>query len=161
MSRTISARGDRISVLDLSGADRETAEQMYDAVNNDFMRMRTFRQRNPRAQLAGVDRAWVCPGDNLFFVNIMNVQNIDTKLAATEASEFGGTVACVGGDWILSVPLQHVAPLGFAVTTWLAVLVLVVAAVAVMWPGPSWIVAQRLYAALLPLVARARHALFG
>jgi len=146
MSRTVSVRPDRMPVTELPVGARETAEQMYDSLNNDFMRMKSFRQRNPRAQLAGADRAWVCPGENTFFVEILNVQNIDASLAATEASEFGGTVSCVGGTWILSVPLRAVAPLGL------------------MWPGPTWRVAVMLWTnvvnVLTPLLARAQQALF-
>lgn len=165
MSRTVSVRPDRMPVTELPVGARETAEQMYDSLNNDFMRMKSFRQRNPRAQLAGADRAWVCPGENMFFVEVLNVQNVDASLAATEASEFGGAVSCVGGTWILSVPLRAVAPLGFGVTTWLAMVVLVVAALGVMWPGPTWRVAVLLYVnamnALAPLLARAQKALFS
>lgn len=165
MSRTVSVRPDRMPVTELPVGARETAERMYDSLKNDFMRMKSFRRHNPRAQLAGADRAWVCPGENTFFVEILNVQNIDASLAATEAHDFTGTVSCVGGTWILSVPLRAVAPLGFSVTTWLAVVVLVVAALGVMWPGPTWRVAVMLYVnvmnALAPLLARAQQALFS
>lgn len=105
MARVVSVRADRELVTNMVGEPRETAEKVLQALNNDFARMRRFRRVNPRAQLAGPDRAYVSISDGMFHAELQNVAYVDTALAAEEASDFGGLISCVNGTWTLSVPL--------------------------------------------------------
>jgi hypothetical protein len=120
MARVVSVRADRELVANMVGEPRETAEKMLQALSNDFARMRHFRRANPRAQLAGPDRAFVSIGDNMFHAELQNVVYADTARVAEEAAEFGGLIACVNGVWTLSVPLG--GETGVASTSLLATL---------------------------------------
>jgi len=141
MSRTIHARQDRLPVLSLPPVAQDVAEKLHGALVADFARMTSFRKCNPCAKLAGLDRAFVCPGNDTFSVEITGVQFVDTANAAVEASQFNGSISLVDKTWIVTVPMGTTTVGGWVVPTWLLALLAALIIAAIVWPSESWRVA--------------------
>lgn len=139
MSRVVSVRSSRVRVADMVGKERQTAEQMHQALANDLLGMRRFNRANPMVQLAGFDRAYVSAVDNMFHAELTNVRNFDAAAASAEAAEFGGYVTCIEGTWTLAVPLRTptTMPGGAAMLTLLMAVALFAVAAGVMYPAEA------------------------
>lgn len=150
MSRVVSVRSSRVRVADMVGKERQTAEQMHQALANDLLGMRKFNRANPMVQLAGFDRAYVSAVDNMFHAELTNVRNFDAAVASAEAAEFCGYVTCIEGTWTLAVPLRTAVamPGGAAMLTLLLAIVLFVVAAAVVYPDATMQVVAALYVRL-------------